>query len=185
MTPDLLPVRTFGDPILRQVAAPVESFDDGLRILVDRMRATMDAAGGKGISGNQVGVLLRIFAWRQDRDVFGSCANPEIVALSEQTELDEEGCLSFPRLFRFAFERPLDAEVEFQDLDGRRHSQFVTGRLARTFLHEIDHLNGVLFIDHLAAHDKARADELIAAGALDDIPQPYADGLGGAGCAPP
>ena len=175
---DLLRVRTYGDPILRQVAEPVKSFDDALRTLLDGMHATMDAAGGKGIAGNQVGVLLRVFAWRQDEHVDGSCINPEILFASAETESEPEGCLSFPRLFRFGVERPALVEVQFQDLDGKAHTTTATGRLARTFLHEIDHLNGILFIDHLAAHDKAAAAELMAAGALDNIPQPYADGLG-------
>ena len=175
---ELLRVRTFGDPVLRQVAAPVSNFDDALRTLLDGMHATMDAAGGKGIAGNQVGVLLQVFAWRQDEQVDGSCVNPEILFTSEETESETEGCLSFPRLFRFGVERPAVAKVRFQDVHGQEHSKTVTGRLARTFLHEIDHLNGILFIDHLAAHDRTAAAELIAAGALKDIPQPYADGLG-------
>ena len=178
-SPQLLTVRTYGDPILRQVAAPVEAFDDDLRTLLSRMHATMDAAGGKGLAGNQVGRLLRVFAWRADAEVSGSCANPEVIDLSEQTETEAEGCMSFPRLFRFACPRPTWAEVHFQDLDGADQTMRVADRLARTFLHEIDHLNGILFLDHLAAHDRARADALIAAGALENIPQPYADGLQG------
>lgn len=178
MTADLLRVRTFGDPILREVAAPVERFDAALSTLLHQMHATMDAAGGKGIAGNQVGVLLRVFAWRFDQELTGSCVNPEVLFESEDTARDVEGCLSFPRLFRFECERAVAAEVQFQDLEGRPHTMTVQDRLARTFLHEIDHLNGILFLDHLAAHDRVRADELIAAGALDNIPQPYADGLG-------
>ncbi len=174
---DLLTVRTFGDPILREVAQPVTAFDDELRVLLDRMRARMDAAGAKGIAGNQVGVLLRVFAWRLDAETDGSCVNPEVIATSDELEAEEEGCLSFPRGFRFLCERPTEAQVRYQDAEGVSHERLVTGRLARTFLHEIDHLNGVLFIDHLAAHDRARFDLLAANGALDDIPQPYADGF--------
>jgi peptide deformylase len=175
---ELLVVRTYGDPILREVAKPVEVFDDELALLLHGMHATMDACGAKGIAGNQVGVLLRVFAWRFDEQLDGSCVNPMIALTSEQTTVDVEGCLSFPRMFRFNCERPALAQVDFQDVHGEPHSMTVTDRLARTFLHEIDHLNGILFLDHLAAHDRARADELIAAGALDNIPQPYADGLG-------
>ena len=170
---ELLQVRTFGDPILRQHAEAVRNFDEDLRVLAERMLATMDAAGGKGIAGNQVGVLARIFAWRLDPTRSGSCVNPEILEVSEETETDVEGCLSFPRLFRWSVERPLEARVRYQDLDGESHVQSVQDRLARTFLHEIDHLNGILFIDHLAAHDRQRVDALIASGELDDIPQPY------------
>lgn len=177
MTSKLLTLRTFGDPILRQVAAPVRIFDSDLRVLLEQMHATMDAAGAQGVAGNQVGVLLRVFAWRQDSATEGNCINPQILQISAETQADEEGCASFPRAFRFLCERPTWADVRFSDLDGGMHETRVTNRLARTFLHEIDHLNDILFIDHLAMHDRQRADVLIAAGALDSIPQPYADGL--------
>jgi len=174
---ELLTVRTFGDPILRDVAQPVTAFDDELRTLLDRMHARMDAAGAKGIAGNQVGVLLRVFTWRLDEDTVGSCVNPEVIATSAELAADEEGCLSFPRGFRFLCERPTEAQVRYQDAEGVSHERLVTGRLARTFLHEIDHLNGVLFIDHLSAQDRQRFDLLVAEGALDHIPQPFAVGF--------
>lgn len=173
MTDPLLAIRVFGDPILRRRASPVEHFDEELRRLLDRMLATMDAAGGKGIAGNQVGVLLRVFAWRQDEDTAGTCVNPEVVEASEEVQLDEEGCLSFPKLFRFAFERPLAVRIGYQDATGQRRETQAEGRLARTFMHEIDHLNGILFIDHLAAHDREAARARVAAGELDDIPQAH------------
>jgi peptide deformylase len=176
MTMPLLDVRTFGDPILRQEASAVERFNDStLEVLVARMRTRMDAAGGKGIAGNQVGVLLRLFAWRAGNELFGTCLNPRIVAISDETSRTEEGCLSFPKSFRFEIERPVGAEIEFQDLHGRCHSRTLHGQLARTFFHEIDHLNGVLFIDRLRDEDKRRAQALMESGAVDVIPQPFAD----------
>jgi peptide deformylase len=174
---ELLTVRTFGDPILREVAQPVTTFDDDLRALLDRMRARMDAAGAKGIAGNQVGMLLRVFTWRLDAETDGLCVNPQVIATSEELEAEEEGCLSFPRGFRFLCERPREAQVRYQDAEGVSHERIVAGRLARTFLHEIDHLNGVLFIDHLTAQDQERFAQLASSGALDHIPQPYAETL--------
>ena len=176
MTAPLLDVRTFGDPMLRQQASAVERFNDStLEVLIARMHTRMDAAGGKGIAGNQVGVLLRVFAWRAGDELFGACLNPRIVAMSDETGRSEEGCLSFPKSFRFEVERPVSAEIEFQDLHGGRHSRTLHGQLARTFFHEIDHLNGVLFIDRLDGEDDRRAHALIDSGAVDVIPQPFAD----------
>ena len=172
MTTELLPIRTFGDPILRERAQPIETFGPALAHFAERMRLTMDTAGGKGLAGNQVGLLRQLFVWRDTDASAGACVNPEVLAVSEETGLDEEGCMSFPRLFRFAFERPLEVHVRYRDVSGGLHEATPVGRLARTFLHEIDHLNGVLFIDHLAAHERARAEQAIAAGMLDDIPQP-------------
>jgi peptide deformylase len=168
----LLTVRTFGDPILREVARMVTAFDDDLRVLARSMIRTIDALGANGIAGNQVGVLQRVFAWRADAASQGACVNPRILDTSAETAFEEEGCVSFPRSFRFEVERSLRAEVAFQDVHGDEHRTTVEGRLARTFLHEIDHLNGILFVDHLAMHERARAERLISQGALVDIPQP-------------
>jgi len=173
MNTELLTVRTYGDPILRQVAAPVEVFDQALRRLLDRMALTMDTAGGMGLAGNQVGALLRVFTWRHSATLSGSCVNPRVVWASERTEVVEEGCMSFPRGFRFAVDRPVQATVHYQDGFGKPHQMMVSDRLARTFLHEMDHLDGVVFLDRLSVAEKARADQLIAAGALLNIPQPY------------
>lgn len=168
---ELLPIRTFGDPILRETAVEVERFTPELADFLDRMVITMETAGGFGLAGNQVGLLSRVFVWRLEESV-GRCVNPVVNAVSEDQDVSEEGCMSFPRLFRFAIERPLEIDVAYQDTGGRTHHVSPAGRLARTFLHEIDHLNGILFIDHLAAHDKARAERAIAAGELSAIPQP-------------
>ena len=174
MTEPLLSVCTYGEPLLRRPTSAVQRFDDRLATLLRRMHVRMDAAGGKGIAANQVGVSLRAFAWRAGPDDVGSCINPTVLAASQETVRSDEGCLSFPRGFRFLVERPNSIEVSFQDLDGQHHSRKIDGQLARTFLHEIDHLNGALFIDRLSTLDRARAQQLIAAGELQVIPQPFA-----------
>lgn len=171
MTSDLLPISTFGDPILREMARPVTEFGDELSEILRRMHLTLAAAGGGGLAGNQVGLLRRVFVWRSDNSS-GHCVNPDVLETSDDIVFDDEGCMSFPRSFRFELARAREVRVRFQDNRGTQEELMVSGRLARTFLHEIDHLNGILFIDHLAAHDLARAKAAIDQGDLDAIPQP-------------
>ena len=167
----LLPIRIFGDPVLRQRAIEVTDFDDALRRLADDMLETMRAATGAGLAGNQVGVLRRLFVyeWIQERGgegQFGTLVNPEVVETSEELQDGEEGCLSFPGLF-YPAERPLRARVRAQDVHGEEVEMEGEGMLARIFLHEIDHLNGILFIDHLALHDRKEAMRRIREGELE------------------
>ncbi len=151
----ILDIRLFGDPVLRQRAREVTSFDARLRRLADDMFDTMREAGGGGLAANQVGVLKRLFTW-EAKDRRGTVCNPVVEDASEELQGGDEGCLSFPGLF-YPLERPLRVRVRHQDLSGDEHLTNVEGLLARVFLHEIDHLNGVLFIDHLARHDRKEA----------------------------
>jgi peptide deformylase len=145
----LLPIRIFGDPILRERAAEVTGFDVALRRLADDMLATMRAARGAGLAANQVGVLKRLFTWEVADERHGAYANPEVLEVSEEIQEGEEGCLSFPGLF-YPTIRPLRARLRVRDVTGDEHEIEGEGLLARIFLHEIDHLNGVLFIDHIS-----------------------------------
>jgi peptide deformylase len=86
----------------------------------------------------------------------GAVCNPVVLETSEEIQEGEEGCLSFPGLF-YPLERPLRTRVSYRDLDGEEQIREASGMLARAFLHEIDHLNGILFIDHLARHDRKEA----------------------------
>lgn len=157
-----LEIRVFGDPVLRQQARLVDDFDGALRRLADDMMATMRAADGVGLAANQVGVLKRLFTWEtmmdDDQIVGGAVVNPELIEASETLQQGDEGCLSFPGL-SYPLERPLRVEVAHQDLDGERHVAQLEGFAARIWLHEMDHLNGILFIDHLAMHDRRAAIE--------------------------
>lgn len=167
----LLPIRIFGDPVLRERAVEVTDFDDGLRRLADDMLETMRAATGAGLAANQVGVLRRLFTyeWVEERGgegQFGALVNPEVVETSDEVQEGEEGCLSFPGLF-YPTERPLRARVKAQDVHGEALEMVGEGMLARIFLHEIDHLNGILFIDHLALHDRKEAMRRIREGELE------------------
>ena len=167
----VLPIRIFGDPVLREKAAEVTTFDDALRRLADDMLETMRAAAGAGLAANQVGVLKRLFTyeWIEERGgegQFGWFVNPEVIETSEEIQEGEEGCLSFPGLF-YPTERPLRARVRGKDVHGEDLEMVGEGMLARIFLHEIDHLNGILFIDHLARHDRKEAMRRIREGELE------------------
>jgi peptide deformylase len=168
-----LPIRLFGDPVLRQRAREVETFDDALRRLADDMLTTMRAAAGAGLAANQVGILKRMFTWAlpgEDGDgPQGAWVNPEVLEASEEIQEGEEGCLSFPGLF-YPTERALRVRMRAQDVHGEPHEVEGEGLLARIILHEIDHLNGILFIDHLAKHDRRDAMRRIRAGELEDPP---------------
>ena len=156
----LLRIRLFGDPVLRQEAREVDTFDDRLRRLADDMLDTMREAPGVGLAAPQVGVLKRLFTYEVAEDDFGGIVNPTVVDSSEELEEDDEGCLSFPGLF-YPVERPLHVEVRHQDLDGEEHVRRLSSFEARVWLHEMDHLAGVLFIDHLARHDRREAMKLM------------------------
>jgi peptide deformylase len=169
----VLPVRIFGDPVLRTRAHEVVDFDEALRRLADDMLETMRMAQGAGLAANQVGVLKRLFTWEvggEDEDDpgrSGAVVNPEVVETSEEIQEGDEGCLSFPGLF-YPAPRPLRARIRAFDVHGEELKLEGEGLLARIFLHEIDHLNGILFIDHLAKHDRKDAMRRIRAGELEE-----------------
>ncbi|HEY8338919.1 MAG TPA: peptide deformylase [Egibacteraceae bacterium] len=167
----ILPIRIFGDPVLRERAREVTEFDEALRRLADDMMETMRAANGAGLAGNQVGVLKRLFTWQigDGPDESGTWVNPELLETSEEIQEGEEGCLSFPGLF-YPTPRPLRARLRVQDVYGDEHEVTGEGLYARVLLHELDHLNGILFIDHLARHDRKDAMRRIRAGELERPP---------------
>jgi peptide deformylase len=166
----LLPIRIFGDPVLRARAAEVTDFDEALRKLAEDMHSTLRAAQGAAIAGNQVGVLKRLFAWQLE-DEADTYVNPEVLEASEEIQEGDEGCLSFPGLF-YPTKRPLRVRLRIQDLHGEEHKVDGEEMRARMILHEIDHLNGILFIDHLARHDRKDAMRRIRNGELENPPPP-------------
>ncbi|MBB5517464.1 peptide deformylase [Amphiplicatus metriothermophilus] len=141
------------DPRLRQVSRPVEKVDDSLRALMDDMLETMYAAPGIGLAAIQVGVPLRVIVM----DISGEAdarqprcfVNPEILDPSEETAVYEEGCLSVPDYYD-EVERPARCRIRYLDYDGEEKIEDAEGLLATCIQHEMDHLNGVLFIDHLS-----------------------------------
>lgn len=141
------------DPRLRLVSAPVKSVDDSIRRLVEDMFETMYDAPGIGLAAIQVGEPQRVVTMDlskkdepKDPKVF---INPEIMWRSEEKATHEEGCLSIPEYYE-EVERPERVKVRYQDLAGNTHEIDADGLLATCLQHEIDHLNGVLFIDHLS-----------------------------------
>ncbi|HEX7090824.1 MAG TPA: peptide deformylase [Longimicrobiales bacterium] len=147
----VLRIELLGAPVLRERAAEVEAVDDGVRGLVRDMFDTMYAANGQGLAAPQVGVSRRIIVV----DVPGSDApasaliNPRLVERSAETARGEEGCLSIPGVADVV-ERPARVVVEALDLEGAPVRIDAAGDLARCLQHEIDHLDGILYIDHLS-----------------------------------
>lgn len=140
-----LEIRTFGDPVLKSRAAPVETFDDNLTRLADDMLETMRAYEGVGLAANQVGRLKRILvAALEDEEIV--LINPVIEDKSEELEKDTEGCLSLPEI-QVEVERPVAVTVFGQDLTGEPVRIEARNLLARIMQHEIDHLDGVLILD--------------------------------------
>jgi peptide deformylase len=150
----LLPILTPPDPRLRQKARPVTEADaDRVRALAERMLATMYAAPGIGLAAPQVGEGLRMFvmdvAGKDERPDPHVVLNPEVIEASRETELREEGCLSLPNQYADV-ERPYRIRARWLDLTGQKHEAELDALAARCFQHELDHLNGVLFVDHLS-----------------------------------
>jgi peptide deformylase len=148
----IYPIVKYGQPVLETQAEPVAVFDGELEKLVADMFETMYAAHGVGLAAPQIGIPKRLCvidtSSGQDPSTKIVLANPVVVA-SEGRQLHEEGCLSLP-VFRADTPRPLRATVRGQNLQGMEITMSGGGLLARAFCHEIDHLNGTLFISHLS-----------------------------------
>ena len=142
------PVRLFGDPVLRSVADPVTEFDGALRALVDDMGSTMAHENGAGLAANQIGVLRRVIVW-EDGGRQGHLVNPEWSAVVDaQVDAHVEGCLSIPGIYN-EVERYETVDVRGVDVDGSPVEFRASGFLARVIQHEVDHLDGVLFLKRL------------------------------------
>tara|TARA_Y200000002_G_C22364371_1_gene530397 strand:+ start:114 stop:638 length:525 start_codon:yes stop_codon:yes gene_type:complete len=141
------------DPILRKKSETLEKVDDELRYLLDDMLETMYAAPGIGLAAVQVGVLKRLIVIDVSKDKEKKnplfLINPEIIFRSKETSIHEEGCLSLPGHFA-EIERPAECQIKFIDYNGKEKELMANGLLATCIQHEIDHLNGVLFIDYLS-----------------------------------
>ena len=152
----LLPIIKAPDPILKKVCAPVERVDDDIRALMDDMLETMYAAPGVGLSAPQVGVRKRIIvvdaggaADTEEARRPVQMANPELVEASEEKILSEEGCLSFPDQYAEVL-RPARIRVRYLDHDNEVRELDADGTRAVCIQHEMDHLDGVLFVDYLS-----------------------------------
>jgi len=155
-----LKLRYYGDPVLRERAGTVETFDGALRELAEAMVDTMFRERGIGLAAPQVGLSKRLIVALQMSDIEDETAepvalvNPEVVERSSDTWVYEEGCLSIPEVTGDVT-RPETVTVRYQDLEGQEMVVTTEGMFARILLHEIDHLNGRLFIDYLSAASKS------------------------------
>src|ERR1700728_2987324 len=141
------------DKRLRLVSEPVKRIDAGIRKLVEDMFETMYAAPGIGLAGIQIGVAKRVVTMdlskKEDQHKPQVFINPEIIWESDEKTIREEGCLSIPEYYE-EVERPSEIKVKYLDLDGKPHEIEAKGLLATCIQHEVDHINGVLFIDHIS-----------------------------------
>ena len=146
------------DPILKKVSARVDVVDDELRALMDDMLETMYAAPGIGLAAIQIGVPKRVIVMDLDQKSGQknprAFVNPKIVWASDELATYEEGCLSVPEVWEDV-DRPARIRAEYLDLDGKRVEIEADGMLATCLQHEMDHLEGVLFIDHLSKLKRA------------------------------
>ena len=155
-------ILTIPDPVLRKVAEPVEEVTPDMQTLFDDMLATMYDAPGIGLAAPQIGLLSRVVVVDVTKDedaekdpmVF---VNPQVTWQSEELSEHEEGCLSIPEVFETVV-RPAQVTVSFLDRQGKEQSRDCDGLLATCIQHEIDHLNGVLFIDYLS---KLKRDRIV------------------------
>ncbi|KQQ38368.1 peptide deformylase [Rhizobium sp. Leaf306] len=147
------PLIILPDPLLRQVSKPFERVDDALLKLADDMLETMYDAPGIGLAGIQIGVARRILVVDVSREEDEKnpivVINPEIIRSSDERSVYEEGCLSIPEYYA-EVERPASVTVKHLGRDGKEHVIEADGLLATCLQHEIDHLDGVLFIDHIS-----------------------------------
>lgn len=159
-----LPLAYYGDPILRKKCDKVEKFDDKLKQLVKDMEETMFLHDGVGLAAPQVHVSLAVFMtnipiqtgpdeWNPGpTNIY---INPKIIEYSDEDWLRGEGCLSIPNVFGTVC-RPMHIKIEAVDVEGKRFTEELSGLPARAFMHENDHINGVLFIDRVHKNEREK-----------------------------
>ena len=147
----ILNILEFPDPRLRTIAKPVDVVDDELRQLIDDMFETMYEAPGIGLAATQVNVHKRVVVMdlSEDRSEPRVFINPEFESLTDEMDQYQEGCLSVPEYYA-KVSRSATVKVRFQDLDEKTHVIEAQGLTSVACQHEIDHLNGILFVDHLS-----------------------------------
>ena len=149
----VLEIKLLPDPILRKKASPLEKVSEEVKTILNDMAETMYNAPGIGLAGNQVGVLKRLVVMdcstdEEDPNLI-KMINPEIVNSSDEKEELEEGCLSIPD-HKSIVKRPANVKVKYLNIDGIEQTLDAEGLLAACVQHEIDHLNGILFVDHIS-----------------------------------
>jgi peptide deformylase len=153
-------VVAYGDPVLKKVAANVEKFDSVLHKLIEDMYETMYEAHGVGLAAPQIGKSVRLFVvdatpfdTPEVKDFKKVFVNPIITESVDNQESFEEGCLSIPGIRR-EVKRPSKIKLEYYDVSGKKHHEWFEGLKARVIQHEYDHIEGILFTDHLSSLQK-------------------------------
>jgi peptide deformylase len=152
----LAQIRQYPDPVLRMQAPPIEQFDDDLKRLVTRMGELMKDANGVGLAATQVGVLRRVFVFARDEDEVAAVVNPEIVRRGDETETDDEGCLSIQGV-TMPVERSTSVRIEGRDESGNEVGYDLEGTPARIVQHELDHLDGTLILNRTTPEARREA----------------------------
>ncbi|HSG29210.1 MAG TPA: peptide deformylase [Candidatus Krumholzibacterium sp.] len=150
-------VRIYGDPVLRKKAGEVTEFDEDLVRFLDDMVETMMTEDGVGLAAPQVGVSKRIVVLNEfpgDPETLMKIVNPVVTLIEDETESVDEGCLSVPGI-RGKVTRPVALRMTWQDETGKSHEIEAEGLLARIIQHEVDHLDGILFVDRLSLGKRA------------------------------
>ena len=153
----VLEIRKFNDPILRKKCEEVEEITTEIKTLIDTMAETMEKNQGVGLAAPQIGISKRIIVMKRDTEKSRLLAlvNPRIIKKSTETDMQEEGCLSFPDIF-LGITRAREVEVEGLDGDGRKITIQANGLVARIFQHEVDHIDGILFFNRLSFIEKIK-----------------------------
>lgn len=175
----LLPILSYPDPRLRTIAAPVAAVDDEIKTLIKDMTETMYDADGIGLAATQVDrhIQLIVMDLSENKDTPMVFINPKITPLVDEKQPYEEGCLSVPDVYD-KVERPNKVRIEALDENGERIDKEVEGLLAVCIQHEMDHLNGVVFVDYLSrlkqtrARDKVKKVLKIREKLAEKVPQP-------------
>ncbi len=151
----ILPIKTFGDPVLRERCKELKKIDSKTGELARNLLETMYANNGLGLAANQIGVVERVFVYDVGEGPV-VCINPRIVEESDELLEEGEGCLSLPGV-QIPIRRPQKVEIEYIDLKGGKRKVIGEGLLARLFKHEIDHLEGSLLLDWVGKEVRAAA----------------------------
>ncbi len=152
----LAQIRQYPDSVLRMQAPPVEEFDDDLKRLAARLGELMKDANGVGLAATQVGVLRRVFVFAPDEDEVAVLVNPEIVRRGDETEIDDEGCLSIQGV-TMPVERSTSVRIEGRDANGDEVAYDLEGTPARIVQHELDHLDGTMILDRTTPEARREA----------------------------
>ncbi len=166
------PILIHPDKRLRKIAKPVETFTPELKTIVENLFETMYAARGIGLAATQVDIHQRIIVMDVPREMAEDSPeppehdklvliNPELLTTSAQTKDHEEGCLSIPEQYA-SVSRPAEIRLRWQDPDGNTHEQDMDGLLAVCVQHEMDHLNGIVFVDHISRLKRERIEKKLA-----------------------